>query len=331
MSQDNKTPRRGPTLAAAVVAGLVVLALAAAAYLASGSPGQADTSGGWLRAALHSRLFIVCLLVAVGCLAALVLLGGLMWRLGEARRRNRRAQDGSVMVEFAMVLPIALMLSLVLAQAMLMMTGHICVHYASYCAARAAIVNVPDDLSPVEPPNYVYMDVDAAGGGAGQASGKLQRIHVAAVWAVTPISSNSLDIPEGDSAALIGGISSLLGQYGRTVPNWVAGSLGRRLYYADAYTEVTLAAPKWDDEFYMPHEDLEVSVKHVYYLSVPFAGKMFSKLSGEDGVELDFAPGEWGVIMRSACRLTNEGVPDWVTIEEFPAPNEIDDSGGGAL
>ena len=87
-----------------------------------------------------------------------------------------RGQDGAAIVEFVMVLPILLMIVLVMVQSSLLMAGNLCVHYSAYCAARGAIVYVPFDSPPTEPPNAVL--------GSSIDSYKRMRIKQAAVWAL---------------------------------------------------------------------------------------------------------------------------------------------------
>jgi len=266
----------------------------------------------WLAAAVRSRLFRLAGGVFLVCLAGLVPLGLVLRRAGAARRARSggrpAAQDGAAIVEFALVLPIATMLVLVMIQSTLLMAGDLCVHYAAYCAARSAIVTVPDDLAPTEPPNVV---VDPA------ASRKMRRIQLAAVWAVLPVSSSSPNVPLEDADILTRGLEDFFAAYGREAPGWVDGQLHRRLSYAEAYTGVSLAPPA-NGLAYGDHEDLRVTVRHVYYLSIPYASWVFGRLDEANAVELDFGDGERGLEITAACTLTNEGVQDYVEAERFP-------------
>jgi len=108
-------------------------------------------------------------------------------------------------------------------------------------------------------------------------------------------------------------------QYGGELPHRIRDGLPRKLAYAREYTEVELEPPA-DDEQYAPAEDIRVKVQHTFYMAVPYANWVFSKL--QDGVELDFAPGQYGMKIYSHCRLTNEGEQDFVDIEEFPREDE---------
>jgi hypothetical protein len=59
-----------------------------------------------------------------------------------------------------------------------------------------------------------------------------------------------------------------------------------------------------------------VKVEHTLYMSVPYANWLFSKLD-DDGVELRFGEGEYGMIIRATCYMPNEGQQDYVDVEVF--------------
>ena len=293
------------------VVGLALTAVAAVGVLAGGGWYVANASGGgWMAAALKSRLFITCAIVLAASALGLAALSGVLWRAGAAGRRRRDGQSGVAILEFALVLPIALMLSLLMAQSTMLMGGNLCVHYSAYCAARSAIVQVPADYGPVEPRNIV---------GTPDASAKLRRIKLAAMYAVTPVSCRSVAYrPGGDARILADGLREFFEQYNEDAPGWADHEdLARMVSYAEEHTAVSLASPA-DGRQYGPHEDLRVSVKHTFYLSVPYANWLFTHLD-PDGVELGFGPGEYGMVMRASCRLTNEGVRDYVDTEKFTA------------
>lgn len=280
---------------------VVIVLIIASGPLATGGRGH------WLAAAMTSRIFVISAMIAFGSAAVLAMILSMFVRLTAARRQVRTGEDGAVIVEFALVLPFALFVVLMMVQASMLMGGSICVNYSAFCAARSAIVTVPYELSGDEPWNIVTDDPDA--------SGKMARITNAAVWAVTPVSCGYSKYPETDATDLINGMDRLYSQYDRDMPHRISDGLPRKLAYAREYTEVELELPG-DDEQYGPSEDLRVKVKHTFYLAVPYANWVFSKL--EDGVELDFAPSQYGLNMYAHCRLTNEGEQDFIEIEEFP-------------
>ncbi len=289
-----------------VVPAAILLALAAGAIFAPAALGPP-----WLTAAVTSRLWLICLVVLGVCGAGTVFLGALLWRLGRARRVRPGAQDGAAMIEFAMVLPILLLLSLLMAQTSLLMAGNLCVHYAAFCAARTASVTVPLDYGEDEPRNGMALD--------GGDSGKLQRIRQAAIYAVMPVSCGSEDVASA-GGRLAEGLRGFLSVRGAPVPKWVDDRLERRWQYATDHTEVTVSPPMPDDEdedgLYEDHEDLHVTVRHTLYLAMPTVSRIFALLPG--GVQLDFGDGEYGTEVTALCTMPNEGVQDYVDIEEFP-------------
>ena len=106
-------------------------------------------------------------------------------------------------------------------------------------------------------------------------------------------------------------------QYGATAPGWATDEpyLGRKLAYAEEHTQVELEAPA-DAKAYSDHEDLRVRVRHDFYLSVPYADKVFAEFG--PGVDLGFGNAR-GLNLSAACTLTNEGVQDYVDVEKFPS------------
>jgi len=270
----------------------------------------------WLASALRSRLFVTHAIIAAAAAVLLAAVCGMFIHAGRAVRRARSArahggQDGVAIVEFALVLPIALMLSLIMAQSALLMVGNLCVHYAAYCAARSAIVYVPVGVwaRSGEGRNIVR---------AGSPfSYKLKSIKDAAVWAVLPVSSASKRLPEGYDVELVRGVDDLLYRYGQDTPPWVRRLLGRKLYYANKYTTVWLDSPE-NGEVYGEKETLNVHVKHILYMPIPYANRVYALIDSGDGVKLDFGPDEYGMTVHASCVLTNEGVRDYIEEEHFP-------------
>ncbi len=322
--------RRVSTRGFALGAGAALVAAMAAVVLSSGGARAAmrcDAGNGWLVAALSSRLSLTCAAVGAASIAGLSVLGGVC-RLAGARRREMRAetsstesrdsgQDGAAILEFALVLPFVLMFALIMTQVSLLMSGNLCVNYAAYCAARCAIVTVPANLDPDEPRNVVSLNNPSG-------SAKLLRMKEAAAWALLPVSCGSEQYPADlDATALADGLEQFFSAYDAKAPGRVTDRayLSRKWSYANEYTDVELKPPVMDPE-YGPHEDLQVRVTHVLYLSVPYANAMFVRLAQlagrDDGRKLDFGDGEYGMAISADCRLTNEGVRDDVPVERFP-------------
>jgi hypothetical protein len=196
---------------------------------------------------------------------------------------------------------------MVMVQAAFLMGGNLCVHYAAYCAARAAIVQIPRDESDAgEDPNVV----DFNGG-----SRKMLAIQDAAIMAVMPVSAGGTDMPAGDDSGLGEDLESVFSAYGQDAPGWIDSRLGRKFRYARDHTFVTLDPPEngWR---YRSGEDIKVTVEHTLYMPVPYANWVFGTLD-EDGVELNSGEGEYGMVIRATCFLTNEGTSDVIEIEEF--------------
>lgn len=309
--------RNSPGRAPVVAFALILLCAAAAMVLAGGgwvvlrAPHRA-----WVVEAITSRLFIVCGLITLGCVVGLGLIGGMLWRAGAAQRLRNRNQDGQVILEFAMVLPIALMLALVMTQSSLLMGGNLCVHYAAYCAARSAIVQVPANATAFEPPNIVIPDLSS--------SQKQQRVRMAAAWAVFPVSCGHKDYPADAlfsplADSLADGLEKFFKAYsGAPKPSWVnKEKFARKLTYAWNKTTVDLAPPA-DGVRYVEHEDLHLTVTHDLYLAVPYANWFFTAMDSRNGGPLDFGTGQYMMRIKATCALTNEGGQDFVEPESFP-------------
>lgn len=320
--QDRKQQRPAPPggapvvsgLRAAAVVGLGAIALVGAISLVGvvSRPAGDAGSGAWMLSAVTSPLFVACGAICVACAAGLAVAGAIFWQAGAQerlrRRSARRRQEGGMIIEFALVIPIATMLVLIMIQSSLLMAGNLCVHYAAYCAARSAIVTVPLNLGEFEPRNVVdHPDI----------SEKLLRIKEAAVWAVLPVSCSHSDYRPPDAGILERDLQRFFELYGAEVPGWVRKNLGRKLAYANDQTDVEVSPPA-NGVSYAPNEDIEVRVHHTFYLSVPYGSAIFARLVRTDSRKLDFARGEYGLRIHARCRLTNEGEQDYVDIEPFP-------------
>lgn len=307
-SQKDDTGRRWARL---LVLGMVAVAPLVAGYaFVVSARGAAQEQ--WLVRALTSELTIRCGLILWASLVSLMVLGSMLWRAGaRARAQHGRGQDGAVILEFAMCLPFMLMLVLLLVQSSMLMGGNICVHYAAYCAARSAVVNIPADGGEVEPPNVLESP---------RVSGKYLRIRSAGLWAVLPVSYGGQDIDEEDTEALSEGLARFFAAYGAHRPGWIGGYLGRKLYYAIENTHVHVVPPA-DGLEYDQHEDVEVKISHKFYMSVPFVARLFRALGDDDVRDLPFGRGEQAMLIRASCTLTNEGVQSYVEEEMNEDPS----------
>ncbi len=257
---------------------------------------------------LEQPLFIDLLLAfvaAVGvllCLRALYVLHphthkphrrGVLQHAGHPQEAHKPASDndaGVATIEFALVMPVVLFLMLVLIQTMLLMAGQLFVHYAAYAAVRAAIVQIPRDLSQRgEPINVISI---------GSSRGKFGAIEQAAVLAVMPVSGRD------DSSQVDGeGFASALRQHyellGETTPRWVDTLAAERYCYAAEHTQIELIEIITDAEgdtvlmrpitsgqyTYGMKDPVAVRVEHRFNLSVPYIRAIFAdaKMSTKQG------------------------------------------------
>ena len=274
----------------------------------------------WVEVCLRSRLTILAGVIALVSATAAYLLCGTLLRLGRQRgpqtrsfafgdphRRPSRTsgQAGTAAIEFALVLPVALSIVLILMQSVMLVTGNLNVHYAAYAGARAAIVWVPEKVSYDEPRNVV---ADAS------VSAKMPRISAAAVYAMMPVSAGRRAAggtgAAGSASAVQTGIERFYQLYGQQVPAWVRTMLAAKYEYAANHTEVTLDPPLAPPA-YGDREDLRVHVRHTLFLSIPYAKRIF-------GTELPGSTGDYGVETRASYSLTNQGLEDEIDIEQFP-------------
>lgn len=268
----------------------------------------------WVLGAVTSRMFLVCGGVTIACAVLICLICRVLWRAGAAERARRREQDGQIILEFAMAMPILLLIVLIMAQSTMLMAGNVCVHYAAYCAARTAVVTVPLHMAD-EPQNFLAEYEYPSG------SEKMRRVHESAAWALMPFSCGSDDVaPDDDAEVLEDGLAGLFDEYGRDVPRWAVDYLSRKLNYARGHTVVTVDPPRPEyGDWYRANSDLHVTVTHELYLSVPYASRVFAALS--EGRELtELAEGEYALEVTVQSHLTNEGEQDYIEIEEFPRP-----------
>lgn len=288
---------------------LFVGGICAALLFGGGAAGAGDSEGRWLPTTVTSPLFLTLAAVAVGCALLASWLGGGLALIGRCSAKAK-GDAGGAMVEFALVLPFLLMIVLVMVQSALLMGGQICVNYAAFCAARSAAVQIPADMGMSEPPNYL-------------GSRKAERVRIAALWGLLPVSYGGYErsFPEGDIVR--DGLDRFFDRYGQDVPGWVDDRLGRKLAYADRYTEVEIDDAEQTrtytlvsgDEYtgFAPNTDVTVTVRHVLHLSVPFAARVFS--AAGDGVST--GDGQYGMLMTTRCTLINQGQQDYVDVETW--------------
>lgn len=271
----------------------------------------------WLLQALTSRLFLSCAAVLVVCAVLLSVIVATLWHAGRPYRTAGRGEQGVAILEFAMALPFLLLLSLLMAQASLLMVGNVCVHYSAFCAARTAIIRIPQDYGASEPRNLIL------DGDGDDDTTKKYSVKLSAITAVLPVSCGSEDImPAGAGGdAYVNGVTRFLSLQGLEQPRWADARLSRKLAYAADHTEVAIDPPiarpgDDDDGSFEDNENVRVTVNHTFYLSVPTAARIFGLLPG--GVDLEFGSGEYGTVITASYAMPNEGVQDYVDVETFP-------------
>jgi hypothetical protein len=268
----------------------------------------------WLLQAAASRMFIACTVVLVVCSVLFAAVTRMLWRAGRPYRTSGRGEQGVAIIEFALAIPFLLMLGLLMAQASLLMVGNVCVHYAAFCATRTAIVAIPQDYGSGEPRNFIIDSQDPMS--------KKYRVKLSATTALLPVSCSSEDVMAAGEGGdvYVSGLERFLSIQSVDKPAWVDQRLSRQMAYAAGHTDVTVAppVPRDDDKngFFQENEDVYVTVRHTFYLSVPTAARIFALAPG--GVELGFGENEFGTDITASYALPNEGVQDYVDKETFP-------------
>ena len=281
---------------------------------------DATTPGNWWWTTLTSGPALWLLGFALLCLAILLYLGLRLRALSadvyKAPVKQRLSDDSGVaMIEFVLVTPILLIVTLLLIQSMLVFTGLFYVQYSAFAAARTAIVQIPTVST--EPMNELMPS---------EGSDKFDAIRSAAVLGVLPVSGRESGSSVA-SSSLVSGVGEIFTAQGRSEPNWVSEMLGERLNYAINHTEVSLERvysgenpesvrfePVESYTFFSPKEAISVIVRHEFALTVPLASRVFSAV-GESGTyspagrnsDSPGPPGQWTLI-ESRAILTNEGI-----------------------
>lgn len=199
--------------------------------------------------------------------------------LAKIRRPRLRplGQLGTSELEFALALPWFLVSVLMTIQVTLLVNAMVVVDYAAYCAARSAIVWLPQNL-PAEPANRVS-DV------ANHTSEKWLRVRRAASLGCVAISPkmttylNAYLAPYGwtlDSnwAGSLKGLAGL----GESSPNQpidlatVGISVAEKWAYSYLYTDVWLLGGDGNPKVEFPGDSpVTAEVVHTFHLNVPFA------------------------------------------------------------
>jgi Flp pilus assembly pilin Flp len=304
----------------------------------------------WALMGSASPLALKCLAIILVGSAALVGLGLVMVRLRLRRPRGvrnfRGDQGGTAAIEMALLLPFALMITLVIVQAALLFNANMVVHYAAFCAARMAVVTVPADYTDIDDEAANRVNPPEI-----QPSDKLERIRRAAVMALIPI-SHSLNSDSGDpiGPAVQEQSTSVFSKFGTQSQPWFR-DIKPQYDYANEYTKIDLTMPghwldgdpdgdcpyhakiylhdfnNWSAQSgfafvwrcpglhrepkpeiwdYWYWEDLHVKVTYPFLLSVPYA----SRFLGEETTLADGTAKQFTTTINVTVTLTNEGGPE---------------------
>lgn len=270
----------------------------------------------WWSSALAGDVGSRCLVIAAAgvVLLAVLLRAGWVLRRGASPRGGVRAacarlrgESGTATVEFVLVFGPALLICLVLLQAVLMFTANLFVNYAAYAATRSAIVRAA---------------TGAEGGGGELAYGSDEFIAVrrAAAYALTPVSGKMELIDQSDF--FVRGLDGYFDNLGVGSPRWVDSLAGQRLAYAfdSENTELTLYETTVSDDgrtelteiegrssggqvLYGPKDPVTIGVTHRLHLSVPYVGGL---LFG-DGTHPTLGGESPYATVTATCTLTLEG------------------------
>ena len=154
------------------------------------------------------------------------------------------------MVEFAVVFPVVFLLCLVIMQTFLLLSARQVVNYAAYCAARSAIVFLPDK-------------------GHSDAEEKAKRAAIIATWSISPMKGF------GSTETFIKPIEDMV--EGATGINF---DLARRYNMASSNVSVDLKPPKLNAK--TPHQDVTAEVTYHYVMGIPIANRIFYEMWKRD-------------------------------------------------
>jgi hypothetical protein len=184
-------------------------------------------------------------------------------------------ESGASAVEFVLVLPALAVLLLMILQIALLVQAKFVVNYAAFCAARSAIVVIPDNIPgnrPPEPRNRV---------GDPDRSEKIEIIHRSAALPLTaisplpgfsgatgwPVLTNPEPIADLIKLAPFDvGPRSMMGQVMLRAPY---------AYHPDNTGVKVINAQGNEGGDFLDHDWVTVKVSYRYYLAVPFAKKLF--------------------------------------------------------
>jgi hypothetical protein len=206
----------------------------------------------WSLGVLRSPQVIWCLVLIGGGLLVLGLLAGVLIRLKPktvgAPRALHGDQGGTAAVEMAFVFPLALMIFMMITQAALLFNANVLVHYATFAAARVAVVTVPMTIGGEVDKRVWPCTADTQG-----PSEKIEMMRQAAVLALLPISSELTAAAGQANLSTVGQMiydeTKHVFSYADGKDQWWFHRVKAQYDYANAFTKIELAAPwHWRDD-----------------------------------------------------------------------------------
>lgn len=241
-------------------------------------------------------------------------------------------QAGHAVTEFALVMPVGMMLLLLLVQTALMLQANLYVHYAAFCGARAAVVWIPRPMENLVPeladvamesgrsdgPNNISSD--------GVDSPKTLRIQMAAAYACWPI-AGALD---ADTSATVlaskpwaanvvaQAWSVMYPQPGGppVLDRYTSQGLLDKYLYAITATRVRtvavtpLAQPRPERGHFGQDMQVRIDVEHDFALQLPFAGRILGRRLtslGSDNIGLPSDRPIYVTTLTADAMFSNEG------------------------
>ncbi|MEM6553227.1 MAG: TadE family protein [Planctomycetota bacterium] len=196
------------------------------------------------------------------------------------RLRWLHNENGTATIETVMVLPVLTAIILLVIQLMLLMVGNLFVHYAAHAATRAAIVQVPQDLTLTggTERNLVFPV---------PGDPKFDAIHAAAATALVPVAGKDGGT-SAEASAFVDGLYDYYELSEQEPPVWLDTLAGQRLDYALRHTTCHLLYAVNEEQGvfervdpaighqYAPHEPIGVEVEHRLNITIPYMGLFFS-------------------------------------------------------
>lgn len=255
----------------------------------------------WFTGALGQLINSPLMLIFAGCLLCVLICMVLLYRFSSFGVRSMTSETGSATLEFALIIPMLLFCTLMLAQTTLLMGGNIFVHYAAFAATRSAITTLPLNYTDTgESRNYLLLPNGA----------KKEHIRQAAIFALLPVAGRIQDSTTSGTEALVNGFESYYELLDKTPPAWINGFLAERLNYANRHTDISFSRVVTESEDdlnwvsleegmyqFGPREPISVQVEHDFYLAVPYVRYFFADSLSEKHT-----------LVKAFYTLNNEGI-----------------------